>query len=299
MEPRHVRAALLIAVSLAACVLAAGCSSVDVLNALVPRDTYVATTSLRYGARPREALDVYVPSPGVNGAPVVVFFYGGSWAHGERADYRFVGEALASRGFVAIVPDYRLYPDVSYPDFLRDSAAAVAWARREARRFGGDPKRLFVMGHSAGGYNAAMLALDPRWLRAEGLSPADLNGWIGLAGPYDFLPSDLPGVQRVFHHPAYPAGAQPIDHVTSDSPPAFIGAARSDDVVSPTRSSQQMVQRLEAAGVPVTAVFYPRINHYLLAGALARPLRFIAPVLDDVAAFINGGAPGAMADAGR
>lgn len=276
--------------------LLGGCSAVDVLNALVRSDTYSSQTAIAYGPSTRERLDVYVPrdsdaSKPPAGYPIVVFFYGGSWSRGERADYRFVGEALASRGFIVVVPDYRLYPEVAYPAFLEDSARAVAWAHRDGPRYGGDASRLYVMGHSAGAYNAAMLALDARWLRPAGLTPAALEGWIGLAGPYDFLPSELPDVQSVFHHPDYPAGAQPIEHVTRDAPRAFLGAARTDNVVSPTRSTQQLADRLATAGVPVELVFYEHVNHYTLAGALARPLRFLAPVLDDVTSFIRDGLP--------
>ena len=73
---------------------------------------------------------------------MVVFFYGGSWNHGERHDYRFVGEALAARGIVTVIPDYRLYPQVRYPDFLKDNAAAVAWALRQATIWARTPTRV-------------------------------------------------------------------------------------------------------------------------------------------------------------
>ncbi|MEO8849021.1 MAG: alpha/beta hydrolase [Casimicrobiaceae bacterium] len=266
-----------------------GCSVFGLVNAFVPRGTYVAHADIAYGSQPRQALDLYVPRSAapVQGYPVVVFFYGGSWTTGERADYRFVGEALASAGIVAVLADYRLYPAVSYPDFLRDSAAALAWTVRHTGTFGGDRTRVYVMGHSAGGYNAAMLALDSRWLNAEGLSPSALKGWIGLAGPYDFLPSGLADVQRVFHHPDYPPGGQPIEHVTSSVPRTFLGAAIDDTVVSPTRSTQQLANKLRAAGVDVTLKLYKGVGHGTLAGSLAYPLRWLAPVRADVVAFIR------------
>ncbi len=286
------RAAFRIALAAVAACLMAGCSVFGVVNAFVPRSDYTLHESIAYGDDPRQRLDVYVPrdgpTPPVGGRPVVVFFYGGSWTTGNRADYRFVGEALASRGIVTVIADYRLYPQVRYPEFLRDSAAAVAWAYRNAGQYGGERAHLYVMGHSAGGYNAAMLALDARWLREQQMSPQQLAGWIGLAGPYDFLPSDLPDVQQVFHHPDYPPGAQPIEHVSAAVPRTFLGAARDDTVVSPTRSTQQLADRLHAAGVAVTWKFYPYVGHATLAGSLATPLRWLAPVRDDVVAFIRG-----------
>lgn len=264
-------------------------SPVATLNALAPRGTYGLHEGIPYGPETRQRLDIYRPTRAApaGGFPVAVFLYGGAWNRGERADYRFVGEALASRGVLALVADYRLYPQVRYPDFLADSALAVAYGLQQAAAWGGDPKRLFVIGHSAGAYNAAMVALDPRWLRAAGHSPAELAGWVGLAGPYEFYPITNPDAQPVFFHPDYPPQSQPFEFITAAAPPAFLGAARQDALVDPQRNTQAMAGRLEAAGVPVTLRFYDRVNHATLAGALAAPLRWLAPVLDDVAGFMT------------
>lgn len=267
--------------------LVSRCSPVGVLNALTPVSTYQLTKGISYGADPRQRLDIYQPQPPASGQPLVVFFYGGSWHRGDRKDYEFVGEALASRGVVTVLADYRLYPQVHYPDFLQDCAAAVAWAAREAGRHGADPRRLYVMGHSAGAYNAAMLALDARWLAQVGMSPAALAGWIGLAGPYDFLPIINPDVRPVFNHPNYPPGSQPIGYASSSAPRTFLGAATTDTLVNPQRNTQQMADKLRAAGVPVSLKFYHRVNHITLASAFARPLRWLAPVLDDVDGFVH------------
>lgn len=272
-----------------------GCSPLGILNGLASGDTYVVTPNLAYGTDPREKLDVYqprlpagTPVPG-KAYPVVVFFYGGTWTSGDRGDYKFVGEALASRGILTIVADYRLYPQVRYPDFLKDCASAVAWARREAPRYGGDPGRLYVMGHSSGAYNAAMLALDPRWLKTAGLAPSALAGWIGLAGPYDFLPMTNVEAQPVFYHPDYPAGSQPIDYASKTSPRSFLGAAASDKLVDPERNAKQLATKLRAADIDVTLRIYDDLNHYTQIAVFARPLRGLAPVLNDVAGFVLGG----------
>ena len=182
--------------------LLTACSGVDLLNATVATDTYRRTQDLAYGPDARQRLDVYQPAAITQRAPMVVFFYGGSWSSGERADYRFVGEALASSGIVAVVADYRLSPAFRYPVFVQDSAQALRWAFEHAADYGADPARIFVMGHSAGAYNAAMLALDARWLAAVGLAPKRLAGWIGLAGPYDFLPIVDVRTQVAFNWPS-------------------------------------------------------------------------------------------------
>lgn len=283
-------AALLLLVSI---LLLAGCSGTGLLNTLSTSSSYTLTSGVAYGALPRQKLDIYTPTAArpASGWPSVVFFYGGSWNSGARADYQFVAEALAARGVLTLVADYRLYPEVRYPDFLTDSAQALAFGLDQAVRLGGDPKRVFVMGHSAGGYNAAMLALDARWLKAAGHAPDELAGWIGLAGPYDFFPTDNPDAQPVFFHPNYPAKAQPIDFTPSDAPRSFLAAPVDDVLVSPQRSTQQLATRLQAAGVPVTLKLYQHANHMTLIGAFAWPLRWIAPVLDDVQAFIAAAPP--------
>ena len=286
---------ILVAIVVAAVAVVA-CSPIRALNAIVPSDSYELAT-VSYGAGPRRQLDVYTPRSSeqtraervrpANGWPLVVFFYGGSWNHGERESYRFVGEALAARGILTVIPDYRLYPEVRYPEFLKDNAAATAWTLREAARLGADPKRVFAMGHSAGGYNAAMVALDPRWLGAEGLKTTQLAGWIGLAGPYEFLPVENPDAQPVFFHPNTPPESQPILYATASAPRTFLGAAPEDELVNPERNTRQMAAKLQAAGVPVTVQFYPRTSHMTLIGAFAAPLRFLAPVLDDVVEFVR------------
>lgn len=280
MTTRRTLALLLTSTALTAC--SSG------LNLLKPSSTHVLTEGASYGTLARQRLDIYRPTsaPPAGGWPVVVFFYGGSWNWGERAEYRFAGEALASRGVLTLVADYRLYPDVRYPDFLHDSAAAVAYGLREASPLGGNPKRVFVMGHSAGAYNAAMLALDARWLQAAGHSPAALAGWVGLAGPYDFLPISNPNAQPVFHHPDYPAGSQPLDYARKGAPPAFLGAALNDTLVNPERNTVGLANKLQAADVPVTLKQYEGLTHVTLVASMAWSLRWMSPVLDDVAAFV-------------
>jgi len=276
-------------VALGSVLLAAlsGCSPLTLLNTFTPDSTFERTEGIAYGSDPRQKLDVYVPRAPVTDAPVVVFFYGGSWNSGSRADYRFVGEALASRGIVAVVADYRLYPQVRYPAFLEDGAQAVAWTQAHIRQFSGDPKRLYLMGHSSGAYNAAMLALDPRWLAAVGMSPNDLRGWIGLAGPYDFLPIENPDVQPVFFFPNSPPDSQPVNHLSAQSPPALLMAAADDKLVDPNRNTAGLARGLREVGVPVQDLYFSRTNHGTLVAALSRPLRGLAPVLDQISGFIK------------
>jgi acetyl esterase/lipase len=267
--------------------LLSACSPLTVVNAVSPAGSVQATRALQYGSDARNALDVYRPAGNATAAPVVVFFYGGNWVSGKREDYAFVGRALAARGFVVVVPDYRLYPQVRYPDFLVDSAGALAWIAREIAAYGGDPQRIFVMGHSAGAYNAAMLALDPRWLQAQGMKPDMLRGWIGLAGPYDFLPVTNRTTRPVFDAPGTPADSQPISHVSASSPPALLIAANKDNLVDPVRNTGGMAARLRANHVPVRALYYDGVSHATLVASLSSSLKGLAPTLDAVEAFVR------------
>ena len=277
--------------------LLTACSALDVLNATVPSDTYRSFVDLPYADHPRQKLDVYMPSQAqgdktlaAGGAPMVVFFYGGSWSSGNRADYRFVGEALAARGIAVVVADYRLSPEVRYPVFLQDSALAMRWAFDNAQKYGVDPNRIFVMGHSAGAYNAAMLALDKRLLVEVGLSPARLAGWIGLAGPYDFLPIGDRKTQVAFEWPNTPPDSQALFHAsstTATSPPALLLAPSNDSLVNTQRSTVGMTQRLRSTGVRVESELYDTVSHITIVATMASVFRGRAPVLERITAFVQ------------
>lgn len=264
-----------------------GCSGLKLVDWVTPASGYQRSEAIAYGSDPRQKLDVYRPAVALAGNPVVVFFYGGSWNSGAREQYRFVARALATRGLTVVVADYRLYPQVRYPAFLEDNAQAVGWTHRHIAEYGGNPQRLYLMGHSSGAYNAAMLALDPRWLQAVGMAPRDLRGWIGLAGPYDFLPIDNPEVKPVFFFPDSPPDSQPINHVSAGAPPALLIAANSDSYVNPQRNTAGLAKRLRADGVKVEDRYYDRVNHMTLVGSFAWPLAWMAPVTDEVLRFIQ------------
>ena len=175
---------------------------------------------------------------------------------------------------------------VTYPDFVADTAQAVAWTLDHIGAYGGDAGRVFLAGHSAGGYNAAMVALDPRWLARFGHSPQQLKGWIGMAGPYEFLPIVSRTLRPIFHFPDTPPDSQPVVHAGADAPPTLLMAGTDDTLVDPVRNTRALADALRRAGARVEQVEYPGLGHQMLAGALARPLRWRAPVLDDLSRFV-------------
>ena len=272
-------------VGMLATLLVAGCSPASVLNVLVARGGVEITRSVAYGSGPRRTLDIYRPA-GATAAPVVVFFYGGSWQTGRKSLYTFLAVALARRGYLTIVPDYRVYPEVRYPDFLGDGALAVRWVKDNAGALGGDPAKLFVMGHSAGAYIAAMLAIDRRWLQQVDLVPdRDLAGLIGISGPYDFLPLRDETLKVIFGG-ANQQATQPIAHVSRGAPSALLLTGANDDTVD-FGNAARLAARLRASGDDATVVTYPRVGHLTILAAFATPLRFLAPVLRDVDGFMK------------
>jgi acetyl esterase/lipase len=241
---------------------------------------------LAYGAAPRQKLDVYALERRTDGArPVVVYFYGGSWQGGQRADARGVAQALAQRGIVAIAPDYRVYPETIFPGFIDDAAAAVRWTRDHAREFGGDPGRILVMGHSAGAHIAAMLATDPRYLAAHGMSKAELHGMIGLAGPYAVIPPREPHMADIFP-PALRGQTLPIDFVSGHEPPMLLATGSADTVVDPA-NSVRFAEALRAHDDAVELKTYAGYGHGEIVEAISSGQRAGSPVFTDVLAFID------------
>ena len=204
--------------------VAAGCSRAAFIAANVPAvfGSYVRHPDIHYGPGVQQTLDVYVPEKPASGRPLVVFWHGGRWSFGDKGDYRFVGAALAELGFVAVVANYRHYPEVKMPGFMDDAARAAQWAAAHGIKFGADPNRLFLMGHSAGAHLAALLALDPRYFASIGPAAPHIAGVIGLSGPYDFLPLLEEDVQDMFGPPALYPDSQPIHFAHAGAPPMLL-----------------------------------------------------------------------------
>lgn len=251
---------------------------------------------LAYSALPRQRLDLYLPAAARDGRPppLVVFIHGGNWREGSRKAYPFVAQALISRGMAVAVPDYRLYPEARWPDFLRDNALALAWLRSDAGRAAGAPSAgaCFVMGHSAGAYNAAALALDPRWLAETGLPGGRdaLAGGIALAGPFDWTPQEERLAETFAPAPGGRLDAAPSDAALAGAPPMLLLHGADDGTVSP-KHSVRLAERLRTADGSPELRLYPGVGHIGIVAAFAAPLRALglerAPVLEDVTAFVR------------
>jgi acetyl esterase/lipase len=264
----------------------AGCTPLGVFATFTSRDPAVRSAmDQAYGDKARQTLDVYAPRQMSAARPIAVFLYGGGWEKGRKWDYGWLAQALAARGFVVVLPDYRLYPDVHFPAFLKDNAQAVRWAVDHAGAYGGDPNRIVLLGHSAGAYNAVMLGLDPSYLETAGVDPARIRAVAGIAGPYDFLPL-TPEMERVFGRAADIAKTQPLHFVRAGVPPMLLVTGDADTVVEPANTTV-LAAALRAAGAPVQEEHYAGVGHNEIMAAMSRPFRDRASVLNDITEFLR------------
>ncbi len=257
-----------------------------------------------YGDRPRQALDIYWP-PDPGGAfrrgeqlPVLLFVYGGSWSRGDKALYSLVGARFTALGFVVVVINYRLHPEVTFPAFVEDAAAAIAWTRRHIDAYHGDPDRIFVAGHSAGGHILSLVALDDRYLAAHGLPRSVVKGLIAVSAPTDLEtmlrqlqarrgPKAARGLQAIMGGAEMLPQADPVRFAHSDAPPILLLHGVDDETV-PIAVARNFASALEAAGAPVELREYDRADHasILLDGVREEPGR-AASLLADGAAFMR------------
>lgn len=263
--------------------------------------TRLALQDGRYGPLAAQRVDVVVPAaPGAQPRPVLVFFHGGSWRSGSPADYHFIGRTFARAGYIVVLAGYRLTPDGAYPHMLQDGAKAVAWTRDNAARYGGDPDRVILIGHSAGAHTAVMLTLERQWLGREGLPEGFVKAAVGLSGPYDFYPFTTDAARAAFGHEPDPTVTQPIHFARGDAAPLLLLTGDADTTVKP-RNAKALAAAIAAQGGTVRTVIVPGANHIDTAVTLAAPFNRDRRVLDHVLAFLSahGGASAPVQAAGR
>jgi acetyl esterase/lipase len=269
-------------------ILLAGCSMSAGQRLLVWGNEFDLKAGIAYGPEPRQKLDLYTPKR----RPVratVLFLYGGSWKSGERRLYRFLGQAMAGRGYQLAVADYRLYPEVRYPAFVEDGARAFAWVKHHIGGYGGDPARVFLMGHSAGAYNAAMLAVDRQWLAPYGLQPDDVLALVSLAGPLSFNPLETESTRDIFVTAADISAARPIKLAAAGAraaPPMLFLHGTADATVG-MHNSQNMAAAVTEARGTAELKLYQDVGHLGVIACFAWPLRWKAPCLNDVDAYFT------------
>ncbi|CAM3280353.1 Alpha/beta hydrolase fold domain-containing protein [Sphingomonas antarctica] len=260
-------------------------SALDLIDRLWPSPATRVAASIPYLPGNRHSLDIWDGPGGTAPKPVLIFWYGGGWVKGSKEDYGFAARAYAAKGYLVVMPDYRLVPEVRFPVFVQDGAAAVKWVEANIAKYGGDPKRIAFSGHSAGAYTAIMLATDPRYLRAAGVDPKVVFGAVGLSGPYDFYPFTGRAIAAMQGVADY-RQTQPLALVTRDAPPLMLVTGTEDTTVRP-KNARNLARRMGQLGAPVLLKEYAGLNHEDIVMALSRPFRGKGDVLDASAAFLD------------
>jgi acetyl esterase/lipase len=276
---------LVLTFGLSACALE---TLLEPLNWSAPGTGIARTTGLAYGADARQQLDIYAPMQ-AHGAPVLLFWHGGSWQSGDKDRYRFVGARLARQGFVVAIPNYRLAPEDSFPAFEQDAALAVRWMSDHARDFGGDPARMFLSGHSAGGHIALVLALDDRYLRAVGLSPSRLAGIVSIAGPTGLENLRGDRLEGVFPADVPDRDFSPIalaPNTAGVAPPFLLLSGLDDDVIYASNVAR-LAEAIRAGGGRVSVRAYPGTGHLGLLLAFSDVFAEHRFIVHDIAIFAN------------
>lgn len=263
----------------------AACSMTGLLNATITKQGYHVERDIAYGENVRQKIDVYIPDDLEKPAPVMVFFYGGSWQFGSKKDYVFLGQAFASKGIITVIADYRLYPEVYFPAFVEDGANAFHFVHEYIAEYGGDPNNLFLAGHSAGAFIAMMLTVDDHYLKQAHAQKSWIRGTIGIAGPYDFLPLTDPKLIDLFSKQNI-ASTQPINFIHSKQPPIFLTHGTDDDTVG-LKNAQNVTARLTSLNSPVETHYYENTGHIGIALSLAEHFRERTPLREDVTNFIH------------
>lgn len=238
--------------------------------------------SERYAPGARGELDIYRPA-GASNTPVVIYLYGGAWQFGEKARAASVGAALAAQGFVTVIPDYRVFPEVRFPGFIEDAAAAIAWTQDHISAHGGDPTRIVLMGHSAGAHIAALVALDERYAAQAGFDRTAVRGVIGLSGPY-YHPSEFRDQRlcEIFCSAAAWSDVEPMHFLSADDPPLLLIVGDQDTAVPPLAP---IAEAARTVGANVETKTYAGVDHGGTVRAFTDPA--IAPTLEDVEAFVR------------
>jgi acetyl esterase/lipase len=262
-----------------------GYSPAVLCNITAPRWGYRVERAIPYGPGEHHRLDLYLPKRKATRGPAVLFFYGGAFISGHRREYRFVGQALASQGVICGIADYGLFPEHRFPDFVEDGARASAFLHRMLPECGGDPKRLFVAGHSAGAYIAVMLAANPRYLNEAGADLSCLAGAIGIAGPYDFLPITNPTRIEIFGG-SDRVETQPIHFIDGKRPPMLLLTGDRDVNILPD-NTHNLAAKLREQESEVEEIVYPGIEHFRIILALAPLFRRMIPIRADIARFVG------------
>ena len=267
---------------LAAATALSSCAPVSILNGITPASTFDRTKNVAFGEWERDKLDIYRAEDPKPDSPVLMFIHGGSWDSGSKNIYKFLAEGFTLSGYDIVVPNYRIYPDASFPNFLEDNAKAVAFT---AKTF--PDRKIALIGHSAGGYNVLMLGLRDEYLRDAGVDRCDvIAGVVGLAAPTGIVPLESPRLIEIFPD-RFTGQDAVLNNVSGPSPALFLGHGESDTTVFP-KNSTALAEKVEARGGIAEVEVYPGQSHTDVVKVLSRHFDGDTNLKADIVNFIDG-----------
>ncbi len=268
-------------------VLSTACSPVKLLNSVIPTDGYDLKEDIAYGELARQKLDIYIPKEtSTQKMPIVLFYYGGGWDSGKKTDYLFAAEAFTSKGYVTVIPDYRVFPEVKFPEFMQDPVSAAKWVKTHINEYGGDSDNVFIVGHSAGAHIGMMMNINTQYLQTVDLSPNDFNAFVGLAGPYDFLPLVSQRLKDIFGPKQSRWRSQPINFVIGDNQPILLMVGLKDNTVWP-RNTFNLAKAIEGKKGSVQVIEFANYSHVDMVAKMAKPFRDNNDLLDNIVQFMQ------------
>ncbi len=266
-------------------------ASLLIVNTLAKLDSYSVYQDIAYAEHALNRLDIYVPEKQVDKNsprhPVVIFFYGGCWGGCEtrtKEEYSFVAQALTAQGYIVVLPDYRRHPEVTFDAIINDASKSVEWVKDNIKQYGGNSNKVFLMGHSAGAHIAAMLTLNEENLQAE--TYESIKGFVGLAGPYDFLPFTKPYQSIVFGPEQKFPASQPVNFVDGTEPPLLLLYGEEDTTVFP-RNIKNLAEKVKKKEGKVEVHIYQNIDHFSILSALSIPYQDSQEILADIVRFLD------------
>jgi acetyl esterase/lipase len=242
---------------------------------------------IAYGREPQQKLDIYTSGSQIGETrPVIIFLYGGRWSSGNKEEYRFVAARLAKADYLVVIPDYIKYPQAKFPAFMDDGARSIAWVHQHIADYGGNPARLYLMGHSSGAHMGALLISDAHYLQKYGTSPKIISAFAGLAGPYDFTP-ESPDLKDMFGPPERYPQMQVPTFITGQEPPMLLLRGSEDDTVA-SYNTTRLADAIRAHNGIATTKTYPGIGHIGIIASFSWIDNAATPVAEDCIAFFNG-----------
>lgn len=271
-----------LAVFMVAATALAACAPVSILNGITPSSTFDRAKNVSFGEGERDKLDIYRAETPKENAPVLMFVHGGSWDSGSKGIYKFLAEGFTQSGYDMVVPNYRIYPDAKFPNFLEDNAKAVAFT---AETFPG--RKIVLIGHSAGAYNVLMLGLRDEYLSGAGVNRCEtVAGVVGLAAPTGIVPLESARLIEIFPD-RFTAADAVLNNVNAPAPAIFLGHGESDTTVYP-KNSTALAEKVTARGGSAQVEIYPGQSHTDVVKVLSRHFDNDTTLKADIVEFIDG-----------